>query len=467
MQWFSSARIADTKSIAVNFVARFHARPVVGPSVGLAFLILCAGAFAQSLVERVTWPVGPSGASLGARILFRARSGVPIFVDMARRLLQIDPSERMRCALRVAVYTMVGILLVGAGLVGATAKAERERVAERTEKIAVNEAEHKRIVNEANARIVELAKEGELAWTAGDVSVAQVKMDTAAQVQEATNLAPISSLRCRLANAKVEKLVDNAVVALQNGVIDSAQRNLNDALGVPYADALAKARQISDQIDKLTDAEFLRTAFIDLPEDTWTQFKESGTIPARLASGYEGLDRSAAALAKAQIKEIDATRDNLRLVKLEAERKEREAARLAAASAARRVEEERRRKAMAAAEAAKRETAERQRKSDAEAAAARKSEEEYDATGLVLLLKSVEGKTTQFGGEITGTVVNRRARTLNYAQITFNLYDDSGAQVGSALANINGLEPDGRWNFKATSFGTKFVKYKFSKLTGF
>lgn len=63
-------------------------------------------------------------------------------------------------------------------------------------------------------------------------------------------------------------------------------------------------------------------------------------------------------------------------------------------------------------------------------------------------------------------MVNRRARTLSYAQITFNVYDASGAQVGSALANINGLEPGARWNFKAVSF-TKGTTYKFSKLSGF
>ena len=33
--------------------------------------------------------------------------------------------------------------------------------------------------------------------------------------------------------------------------------------------------------------------------------------------------------------------------------------------------------------------------------------------------------------EITGTVVNRRNYKLSYAQITFNVYDQSGGQVGS------------------------------------
>jgi hypothetical protein len=99
--------------------------------------------------------------------------------------------------------------------------------------------------------------------------------------------------------------------------------------------------------------------------------------------------------------------------------------------------------------------------------AATKNEDELEVDGLVLLRKSVTGRRGEVTGEITGTVVNRRDHKLNYAQITFNLYDASGAQVGSAIANINGLEPGGRWNFKAVTLGTDFVKYKFAELSGF
>lgn len=99
--------------------------------------------------------------------------------------------------------------------------------------------------------------------------------------------------------------------------------------------------------------------------------------------------------------------------------------------------------------------------------AAARAEEELDVNGLVLMLKTVSGTNGDFGGTIKGVVENRRSRKLNYAQITFNLYDKSGAQVGSAMANINGLEPGGRWKFEANSFGKDFSRYKFSELTGF
>jgi hypothetical protein len=101
---------------------------------------------------------------------------------------------------------------------------------------------------------------------------------------------------------------------------------------------------------------------------------------------------------------------------------------------------------------------------------ARKAEEEYDGDGLVLLKNTLHGQYTDHGngfvtGEITGEVVNRRSHTLSYVQITFNLYDDSGAQVGSALANVNGLEPGSTWKFKAVTTG-HWTKYKVSKLMG-
>ncbi len=51
-------------------------------------------------------------------------------------------------------------------------------------------------------------------------------------------------------------------------------------------------------------------------------------------------------------------------------------------------------------------------------------------------------------------------RVLCLIKIRFGL-----VMVGSTLANINGLESGGRWNFKAVSF-TKGTSYKLSKLSG-
>jgi hypothetical protein len=109
----------------------------------------------------------------------------------------------------------------------------------------------------------------------------------------------------------------------------------------------------------------------------------------------------------------------------------------------------------------------RQSMAEAAAEAARRAQEEYDVGGLVLLLNSVQGMRGEFGGEIRGTVINRRDRKLSYVQITFILYDSSGAQVGNALDNIIDLEAGATWRFRASTFGTDFSIYKFSELSGF
>lgn len=96
----------------------------------------------------------------------------------------------------------------------------------------------------------------------------------------------------------------------------------------------------------------------------------------------------------------------------------------------------------------------------------KRKEEELDVKGLVLLRKTVKGTTGKVGGGITGTVVNRRPETLKYVQIQFRLYDKSGSQIGTALANTNGLESGGKWNFKATTFGKEFATFKFYELKG-
>lgn len=97
---------------------------------------------------------------------------------------------------------------------------------------------------------------------------------------------------------------------------------------------------------------------------------------------------------------------------------------------------------------------------------ARKAEEELDVNGLVLMKKTVNSSIGQFGGEITGIVENRRGKNLRYVEITYNLYDDSGAQVGTAFANVTGLEAGGKWKFKAIILRTDATKYKLTELSG-
>ena len=51
----------------------------------------------------------------------------------------------------------------------------------------------------------------------------------------------------------------------------------------------------------------------------------------------------------------------------------------------------------------------------------------------------------------TGTLVNNTDEDKSYLQIEYNLYDADGAQIGTALANINNLKAGGTWKFEAAS----------------
>ena len=67
-----------------------------------------------------------------------------------------------------------------------------------------------------------------------------------------------------------------------------------------------------------------------LSDATFQQLKKSGTLPAQMASGYEGLDRRTAELAKAEVQHVAEAREERRLAQLDAERNRQEEARLAA-----------------------------------------------------------------------------------------------------------------------------------------
>lgn len=76
------------------------------------------------------------------------------------------------------------------------------------------------------------------------------------------------------------------------------------------------------------------------------------------------------------------------------------------------------------------------------------------------------------GYYIEGYVQNNFDREYSYVQITFNLYDADGVLVGTALDNINNLEANGKWKFKAISLTTSdetqsIASYKLKEITGY
>lgn len=83
-------------------------------------------------------------------------------------------------------------------------------------------------------------------------------------------------------------------------------------------------------------------------------------------------------------------------------------------------------------------------------------------------LVSDEMSTDGFGTTyIQGTITNNTNKTYSYVQVTFNLYDADGAQLGTAMDNINNLEPNGTWKYKALGLvSEKVASYKFVEITG-
>ena len=76
--------------------------------------------------------------------------------------------------------------------------------------------------------------------------------------------------------------------------------------------------------------------------------------------------------------------------------------------------------------------------------------------------------TGDFGSRmICGTIINNTNSTKSYVQIEINLYDASGNLIDSTLDNINNLEPNGKWKFKAPIMDDNVTNYKIKDVTGF
>ena len=68
---------------------------------------------------------------------------------------------------------------------------------------------------------------------------------------------------------------------------------------------------------------------------------------------------------------------------------------------------------------------------------------------------------------IVGKLKNNNKKTYSYVQVTFNLYDNDGAQIGTTLANTTNLEGGGVWKFKAVILEDNAAKYKLTGIDAF
>ena len=74
-----------------------------------------------------------------------------------------------------------------------------------------------------------------------------------------------------------------------------------------------------------------------------------------------------------------------------------------------------------------------------------------------------------YGVFISGTLTNNTDNEVSYIQVEYNLYDADGAQVGTALANTNNLQPGGTWKFEAvgTASPDEVATFELIDVTGF
>ncbi|WP_189008617.1 FxLYD domain-containing protein [Deinococcus roseus] len=84
-----------------------------------------------------------------------------------------------------------------------------------------------------------------------------------------------------------------------------------------------------------------------------------------------------------------------------------------------------------------------------------------------LELLSAKWSSDGFAGYVIGKVKNNTNHDYGYAQITFNLYDKEGNQIGTAVDNINNLKAGGVWAYKALALAEDVATYEFSEVTGF
>ena len=68
---------------------------------------------------------------------------------------------------------------------------------------------------------------------------------------------------------------------------------------------------------------------------------------------------------------------------------------------------------------------------------------------------------------ISGMIKNNTDQTPSYVQVTFNLYDEEGNQIGTAMDNINDLEAGGTWKFEAVSWEEGVASYRLAEISGF
>lgn len=298
---------------------------------GVVLMVLCIGASMRKAADLLSLFERYDATTKTAKTF----SAIESFSRRALRLTQREQDGKRASAL---LYWLGGTVLIVAGWTSSSIWAHQETLAARR---AAQEAEQKRVVDEANREVAKLVAEAESAWKGGNSAIAMQRLDAASRVHNTTDLNAIDEMRRRIGNAQVEALVADAKDALERGDIDRAKETVVAALAVSHADDFADAKTINEHIVNATEPSRMRDGLMMLSDASFQAFRDSGTLPPTMLSGYGELDRRAQELGKTHLTEIAQAREARRLAEAEAERRRLEAQRLAAESEARKAEAER------------------------------------------------------------------------------------------------------------------------------
>ena len=97
-----------------------------------------------------------------------------------------------------------------------------------------------------------------------------------------------------------------------------------------------------------------------------------------------------------------------------------------------------------------------------------KKAEDAKPTERLVLEKGYKFTTDDFSPMVKGTVTNNSDKPVKVAvMITFNAYDDSGANVGTCTDSTESIDANGKWKFRALCDTDDVAKVKFKDLSGF
>jgi hypothetical protein len=298
----------------------------------------------------------------------------PGYLEKERRTAMINHRNRITS---IAVAVSAALFLAGSGCeeseeTKARKEAEQRQLAKQAEQRRLADKSQQELANKANAQVKALVRKAEAAWRANNSRLAQKELASAEKIPHATDLSPIRLLRAQMANAEVESLMVKATEAVEDGSMNTARLMIKRALAVPHAD-LDEVKKLEEQIANGTEPDRIRAMLIKISDEEFQQLQKNKKMPTQLVTGYDGLDRLTATLARDQIADVAPAREERRQKQLQQAERERAAAEAArkATEAARKVEEERKARE---AEAARKVEEERKAR-EAEAAEAKHREE--------------------------------------------------------------------------------------------